>query len=122
MPVSGGLPTGDRVPAYWETCKRTQSGRGLYELPFQISRDMFKTGKQDRSAKRCRFKELSHSFVGKSLKMSATMDGSKSGSPLDFARLFKVFTPTHLFFKTATFDQFTKPSNCFLNRLFVTND
>ena len=53
--------------------------------------------------------------------MLTTMDGSEFGSPLDFARLFKVFAPTHLFFKTAALDQFAKPPNRFLNGLFVPN-
>ena len=66
--------------------------------------------------------ELFSSFCGEPLKMLATMDGSESGSPLDFARLFKVFPPAHFFLKTASFDQFAKPANCFLNGLFVPND
>jgi hypothetical protein len=66
--------------------------------------------------------ELFSSFCGEPLKKLTAMDGSKPGSTLDFARLFEVFPPAHFLFKTAAFDQFTKPTNCFLNGLFVPND
>ena len=66
--------------------------------------------------------ELSSPFSGKPLKMLTAMDGSESGSAFDFARLFEVFPPAHFLFKTASFDQFSKPSDCFLNGLFVPND
>jgi hypothetical protein len=65
--------------------------------------------------------DLFSPFGSEPLKMSTPVDGSKSGTPLDFARLFKMLPPTHFFLKTASFDQFTKPSNRFLNGLFVPN-
>ena len=61
-------------------------------------------------------------FFGLPQKKLGTMDGSKFGTSLGFARLFKVFPPTHFFFKTASLDQFAKPTNRFLNGLFVPND
>jgi hypothetical protein len=66
--------------------------------------------------------ELFSSFCGEPLKMLTTVDGSESGSPLDFARLFEVFPPAHFLFKTASFDQFAEPTDCFLDGLFVPND
>jgi len=61
-------------------------------------------------------------FVSLPLKKLGTMNGSEFGASLDFARLLKVFPPTHFLFKTASLDQFAKPTNCFLNGLFVPND
>jgi hypothetical protein len=62
------------------------------------------------------------SLGSKSLHKMGTMDSAKSGAPFGFARLFKVFPPTHFFFKTASFDQFAKPTNRFLDRLFLSNN
>ena len=65
---------------------------------------------------------LFHPFVGLFLQKLCAMDGSELCPTLDFARLFKMFPPTHFLFKTAAFDQFAKPTNRFLDGLFIPND
>jgi len=61
-------------------------------------------------------------FVCVPLKKSDFMNRPESGTPLGFTGFFKMFPPAHFLFKTASFDQFAKPPNRFLNGLFVPND
>ena len=55
------------------------------------------------------------------MEMLRTMDSAKFCPSLDFTRFFKVLSPTHFPFKTASLDQFTKSANRLLNGLFVPN-
>jgi len=45
-----------------------------------------------------------NSFDSEPLKMSATMNGSQSGTPLDFAWLFEMLPTSHFLLKTAALD------------------
>jgi hypothetical protein len=54
--------------------------------------------------------------------MAAFMDGPEPCATFGFARLFEVFSSAHFFFEAASFDQFAKAADRFLNGLFVPNN